>query len=284
LKVVNGCISCIRKAGCCFIIACLLFFNPGALSGAGPDHSPSIRFLGAARTIGGSASLIDTGHLRLLLDFGSFPDGKKRDESLERSFDPASIDYVLLTHAHADHAGRIPLLYRWGFKGRVIGTDATRSLLRITLAQSLTIMEERGAADYDRADVERMLKNYLVVPYGQKISLSADVSLRLRNAGHILGSAIFELWFKDRNGPIKIVASGDMGSGVLSLLPPPAILDQGDYILVESTYGPFRQGETDDRRFGNEVRNTLRAGGSVLIPAFTLDRTQKVLYVLGRLK
>jgi len=286
---VNGYISVYRhmkKAGLMFIAACLLFFcSPASLPGADSESSPSIRFLGAARTIGGSAYLMDTGTLRLLVDFGAHPaEQTSRTKDQNRFFDPATIDYVLLTHAHADHAGRIPLLYRRGFRGRVIGTEATRTLLRITLDQSLAIMKEKSRADYDRADVERMLKNYLALPYGQKFSPTGSLSLRLRNAGHILGSAIFEIWIKDREGPIKIVAAGDLGNGVLSLLPPPATLDEGDYILVESTYGPYRREETDDHDFGNAVRKALLAGGSVLIPAFTLDRTQKVLYVLGRLK
>lgn len=273
-----------KKAGGCFLVACLLFFNPGVLLGTDVGSSPSIRFLGAARTIGGSAYLIDVGPLRLLVDFGAHLERAGRNSDEAWPFDPAAIDYVLLTHAHADHAGRIPLLYRRGFRGQVIGTEATRALLKITLDQSLAIMEERGAADYDRADVERMLKNYLAAPYGRTFSPTGSLSLRLQNAGHILGSAIFEIWIRDRSGPIKIVAAGDLGSDALSLLPPPAVLDEGDYILVESTYGPYRREEADDNAFGSAVQKTLLAGGSVLIPAFTLDRTQKVLYVLGRLK
>jgi len=273
-----------KKAGFCIVIACLLFLVPVSSPGAAPVHPPSIRALGAARTVGGSAYLIDAGYARLLVDFGSIPDEKRQTREEDRSFDPASIDYVLVTHAHIDHAGQIPALYRRGFRGRVIGTAATRALLRITLEQSLNIMEERGGVDYERADVERMFENYLAVPYDKEISPAAHLRIRLRDAGHILGSAMFELWIRDRNGPIKIVATGDMGSGIHPLLPQPAAIDAADYIIVESTYGPFRRAETDFGDFGREVRKTLLAGGSVLIPAFALDRTQKVLGILGQLK
>lgn len=273
-----------KRAGFLLIVACLLFLCPAFSWTAGTNVLPSIRFLGAARTIGGSACLIDTGNLHLLIDFGAIPDEKNRDAQIDLPFDPALLDYILVTHAHMDHAGRIPLLFKKGFKGKVIGTDATRSLLKITLEQSRRILEERGLAGYSREDIEAMLNNYLAVPYDQKISPSPHLSLRLQNAGHILGSAMFELWLTDKKGPIKIIFMGDMGSGLIPLLPPPAAVVEGDYIIVESTYGPSRRDDKNYRDFGHALRKTILSGGSVLIPAFTLDRTQKVLYILGRLK
>jgi len=272
------------KAGNLLMIACLLFSSPFLWQVAGAEASSSISFLGAAQTIGGSAYLIEADHLRLLLDFGAIPDDNKREGNQDLAFDPALLDFVLLTHAHSDHAGRIPVLFRKGFKGRVIGTEATRALLRLTLEQTLKINEERGVAEYGREDIERTLTNYLAVPYDKKVFPSPGFGLRLHDAGHILGSAMMELWLKEGFHSFKIIATGDMGSGLLPMFPPPAIIDEGDYIIVESTYGPSKRQDTHEETFGLEVRKTLLSGGSVLIPAFTLDRTQRVLYVIGRLK
>lgn len=273
-----------RAAGLIVITACLIVWTSASLWGGEPADGPAIKFLGAARTAAGSAYLIDAGTYRLLIDFGAFPQGKTDQDLSPLPFDPASLDYVFITHAHADHAGRLPLLFRKGFKGRVIGTGATRDLLAITLEGALKIDRERDAAGYGEEEIQKILRHYWAVPYDQEVSVSPQLSFRLRNAGHILGAAMIELWIRGRKGPVKVVATGDMGRSVHVLLPPPAVITDADYILVESTYGPIKRGYEDYRAFGTAIGQTLRSGGSVLIPAFALDRTQKVLEVLGRLK
>jgi metallo-beta-lactamase family protein len=243
-----------------------------------------IRFLGAAQMVAGSCYLIDTGKSRILIDFGLFYGPEYEDRNGMIDFDPATIDFVLLTHAHIDHAGRIPLLYRKGFKGKTVGTDATKTLVGINLEMSLGVAKKQGTAVYDFDDYSRMMENYLVVPYDQTLELNPEISVRFRNSGHIMGSAIIELWIKNADGTVKVVAAGDLGNGELSLLRKPETIQEGDYVLVESTAGPIRRADTGFMTFGREIRRTLKAGGSVLIPAFVLDRTQNVLYTIGILK
>jgi metallo-beta-lactamase family protein len=274
-----------RKLQHIAIIVCLSFsfFFLSAGTCFTQTDFPSIRFLGAAQMVGGACYLIDTGKTRLLIDFGLFY-GEHETQNSFMEFDPATIDFVLLTHAHIDHAGRIPLLYRKGFKGKTIGTDATKSLVEVNLKMSLGVAEKQGTTLYDDDDYLRMMENFLTVPYDQLLELNSEVSVRFRNSGHIMGSVIIELWIKDSDGVVKVVATGDMGNEALSLLRKPEIIQEGDYILVESTEGPIRRANTGYMKFGKEIQKTLKAGGSVLIPTFVLDRTQNILYVIGILK
>jgi metallo-beta-lactamase family protein len=268
-----------------FIIACvafLIFSLSGTQCFSQPPY-PSIRFLGAAQMVGGSCYLIDTGKTRLLIDFGLFyGEHEARNSVIE--FDPATIDFVLLTHAHIDHAGRIPLLYRRGFKGKTIGTDATKTLCGANLKMSLELAKREGNAAYDLDDYDRMMDHFVAVSYNQTFNLTSDVSVRFRNAGHIMGSAIIELWIKNKDGTVKIVTTGDLGNSNLPLLENPEIIREGDYLLVESTAGAIRRKDAGFDAFGDEIKKTLKRGGSVLIPAFALDRTQRLLYIIGKLK
>jgi metallo-beta-lactamase family protein len=245
---------------------------------------PSIRFLGAAQMVGGSCTLIDTGRHRILIDFGLFYGAEYKDRNDRIDFDPATIDVVLLTHAHIDHAGRIPLLYRKGFNGNTIGTDATKALVEVNLKMGLAVAEKQGADLYDDGDYRRMMENFLAVPYDQLVELNSEVSVRLRNSGHIMGSSLIELWIRGPEGTVKVVATGDLGNDASSLLKKPDMIREGDYVIVESTAGPIKRKHKGFVGFGKEIQKTLKEGGSVLIPAFVLDRTQKVLYAIGMLK
>lgn len=247
-------------------------------------NSPFIQFLGAAQMVGGSCYLIDTGKTRLLIDFGLFYGAEYQDKNNIIDFDPKTIDIVLLTHAHIDHAGRIPMLYRHGFKGKVIGTDATKSLAGVMLEMSLRVSEDLGTAIYDHKDYSKTMRNYVSVQYDQIEDIANDVSVRFRDAGHILGSSIIEIWIKNKGGTIKVVATGDMGAESIPLLRNPVFISEGDYFLIESTYGATQRGRSDYKAFGRDIQNTINTGGSVLIPAFVLDKTQKLIYVLGQLK
>ncbi|MCX5828642.1 MAG: MBL fold metallo-hydrolase [Deltaproteobacteria bacterium] len=244
----------------------------------------SLQFLGAARTVGGSACLLETGKSRILIDFGSFmsPEDRFRNDLLP--FDPSTIDYVLLTHAHSDHGGRIPLLYKNGFRGKVVGIGATKTLTRLLLGASLDYTDRETVALFGSQDIAAMMKNFMSLSYDRKIELSPDIAVRFRNAGHILGSAMIEIWCKDGERVIKIVFSGDMGNTSIPLLKAPFDIREGDFVIVEATYGTTQRTKNKTTQFGTDIGKTLQAGGSVLIPAFTLDRTQKVLFTLGRLK
>jgi metallo-beta-lactamase family protein len=269
-----------------FLIACvtLLFFSLSETPCFSQSAYPSIRFLGAAQMVGGSCYLIDTGTHRIIIDFGLFYGPAYEELNHTLDFDPATIDFVLLTHAHIDHAGRIPFLYRKGFRGKTIGTDATKALVGINLEMSLGVAEKQGVSLYDSADYRRMMENYLVIPYDQTLDLNPGISIRFRNSGHIMGASIIELWIKGADGTIKVVATGDLGNSSHPLLKKPEIIQEGDYVLVESTAGPVRRANDSYMKFGKEIQKTLKMGGSVLIPAFVLDRSQSMLYIIGRLK
>lgn len=289
--VVNVCVyeiprsNILEKLRLICIAACvgLLIFLISASRCDSQPRFPIIQFLGGTQIIGGSSYLIDTGNTRLLIDFGLFH-GEHKEKNSVIEFDPATVDYVLLTHAHNDHSGRIPFLYRKGFKGKTVGTEATKALTAVVLKMNLGIAEKEGGSLYDYDDYEIMMKNFMVVPYGQMLRLNQEISVRFKNAGHIIGSAIIELWIKSEDGTLKVVATGDMGNESLSLLKGPDVIYDSDYVLVESTYGTAIRSNSDAIKFGREIEKTLKAGGSVLIPAFVLDRTQNVLYAIGTLK
>lgn len=244
----------------------------------------SLQFLGAARTVGGSACLLETGKAKILIDFGLFMSPEDRYLNNLLPFDPSSIDYVLLTHAHSDHVGRIPLLYKNGFRGKVIGTGATKTLTGAILGAGLDYADRETIELFRSQDIEGMMANFISLAYDRKIDLSPEIAVRFCDAGHILGSAMIEIWCKEGGKAIKIVFTGDMGNASIQLLKEPFSIREGDYVVVEATYGAMQRTMNKANQFGTELRNTLQAGGSVLIPAFTLDRTQKVLFTLGRLK
>ncbi len=244
----------------------------------------SLQFLGAARTVGGSAYLLESGKYRVLIDFGLFVSHEDRFRNNILPFDPSTINYVLLTHAHSDHMGRIPLLYKNGFRGKVVGIGATKALTRLIMGASLDYTGGETAALFGSQDISAMMKNFTSLSYDHKIDLAPDIAVRFRNAGHILGSAMIEIWCKDGEKSIKIVFTGDMGNTSIPLLKAPFDIREGDFVIVEATYGTTQRTGSKTTQFRTEIRKTLEAGGSVLIPAFTLDRTQKVLFMLGRLK
>jgi len=175
-------------------------------------------------------------------------------------------------------------IYKKGFKGKIIGTDATKSIIGVMLEMSMGIAEDQGKAIFGFENYSQCIKNFLPVAYGQKIDLTSDVAVKFQDAGHILGSSIIEIWIKGEDKPIKIVVAADLGSKQTPLLRDPAIISEADYVLIESTYGTIKRGDPDYREFGKAIKETLAGGGSVLIPAFVLEKTQKVLYVLGQLK
>jgi len=248
------------------------------------SSTASIQFCGAAQMVGGACYLIDTGNTRLLIDFGLFYGAEDQKRNSEIPFDPATISYLILSHAHIDHSGRIPLLYRKGFNGKIIATDATKSITGVMLEMSLGIQEEQGMALFSREDLARTMHGFLTVPYDQPFDITNDVSVKLRDSGHILGAATVELTVKSEGRLIKIVSTGDMGTNNNPLLNNPSIVTEGDYVLIESTYGTTKRKQESFDAFGKDIQDTINAGGSVLIPAFVLEKTQKVLYVIGALK
>ncbi len=260
-----------------------------------------LTFLGAAGEVTGSSFLIETGSLRFLVDCGMFQGGREADgkNRARFAFDPASLDFVLLTHAHIDHSGLLPRLVAQGFSGPVYATPATCDLLEVMLIDSAHIQEKelewmrkaksRGAGKpplYTVAEVNRTLRQLKRVEYGKELQPHADVRCVFRDAGHIIGAAIIELWVKDGSRKLKLVFSGDIGQPSRPLVRDPAAITEADVLIVESTYGN-RMHKTMDETLAeleHAITDTLtRKKGNVIIPAFAVGRTQEILYLLVEL-
>jgi metallo-beta-lactamase family protein len=261
-----------------------------------------LSFLGAAQEVTGSCFLVETGQLRFLVDCGMFQGGRDlRERNLTAwPFEPRDIDFVLLTHAHIDHSGLLPRLCAQGFKGPVLTTTATADLLSVMLLDSAFIQESewtraqrkrgraRARADagqllYTVAQAEASLEQLQPVNYDEELHPHPSVRCRFRDAGHILGSAIVEVWVSEHGNTRKLVFSGDLGQPGRPIVRDPTPIDAADVLVVESTYGnrlhrPLQQ--TIDELV-SVIDDTLRRRqGNVIIPAFALGRTQELLHLL----
>jgi metallo-beta-lactamase family protein len=262
-----------------------------------------ITFCGAAEMVTGSCYLCEINNTKLLVDFGMFQGGSTADDLnySHFSFNPAEIDYLILTHAHIDHSGRIPQLVRRGFKGRIITTSATKDLCEIMLPDSGFIQEnetewvnkkrQRAGKSlveplYTAADAQDALKYFEGVEYDQLLNLNDYVSMRFKNAGHILGSSILEMWFKENNEEFKIVFSGDLGSKNSPLLDYPTMIEEADFVVMESTYGNRMHQDTKNKALQllEIILDTVEKKGNIVIPSFAVERTQEILYELNMLK
>lgn len=257
--------------------------------------NPGLTFLGAAGTVTGSRFLVESAGSRVLVDAGLYqgpPDLRRRNWE-PFPIDAATIDDVLLTHAHLDHCGYLPRLVREGFHGRITTTEETAKLAEIVLRDSAHLQEEdarfanangfskhRPALPlYDNTDVERTVPLFSPVPFDQPITLTGGATATLRRAGHILGSATVTV---ETHGH-RVLFSGDLGRAHHPLLRPPEDPPAVGTIVVESTYGDRIHPAPDPSLLAGAIRRTIKRGGSVLIPAFAVDRTELVLLELQRL-
>ncbi|HHW00080.1 MAG TPA: MBL fold metallo-hydrolase [Clostridiaceae bacterium] len=260
-----------------------------------------ITFLGAAKTVTGSCFLVETEKCKLLVDCGMFQGRAKEVEMNKEDFDfnPTDIDFVLLTHAHIDHSGRIPKLYLDGFKGEVITTKATADLCAVMLPDSGHIQEfenewenrKRKRAGkppvkplYTLQDAVDCMKLFRGVKYGEIVDLTYSIKVRFNDAGHILGSSIIELWVYENGENIKTVFTGDLGNRDMPIVRDPAIIEDADYLVMESTYGNrlHRERENKAEKFLNIILDTVNKGGNVVIPSFAIGRTQEIIYELNK--
>jgi len=261
----------------------------------------TLTFHGATRQVTGSCYLIETGRSRVLLECGMFQGPPDVDALNSRPFpfDPQAVDAVVLSHSHLDHSGLLPRLKREGFRGQVFATPPSLDLLDILLRDAAFLQEkdaewenrrrERGGKHlvqplYTLEDAKAVLELCEPVPYGQPTKIRPDIELCFRDAGHILGSAIVELWVSDGGRTSKLVFSGDLGNRAMPLLRDPEIVRSADVLLLESTYGDrdHRPMEATLAEFAGILADTARDGGNVLIPAFAIGRTQELLYYLGQ--
>jgi len=258
-------------------------------------------FFGAAREVTGSCFLIRTGRYRILIDCGLIQ-GSPREEDRNREpfpFDPAAIDVVILTHAHLDHSGRIPMLVNQGFKGHIITQSASRDLCRIMLKDAAYLNEKDAEWEnrkrqrkhrplveplYSGEDAIKALRRFRAINYNDELEILPGVRLRLRDAGHILGSSIVELWLKDKGVKRKLVFSGDLGHVGAPILRDPELVREADLVIMESTYGG-RSHRSWDETWSEmaEIFNERRANrGNILIPSFAVGRSQELLYTFGQ--
>ena len=261
----------------------------------------TLQFLGAAQTVTGSRFLLHIDGKRLLIDCGLFQGGRVLKERNWEPFPtpPEDLDGVILTHAHIDHSGYLPRLIKEGFRGPVYCTSATADLLSLLLPDS-GYLQERDAAFankkkysrhhpalplYTEAEARKVLKHLKTVPYHRLSRLSDNLSFEYLHAGHILGSAMIRLSYKGKGAETLLCLTGDLGRSHQPVIKDPETIDRADYLLLESTYGD-RVHEKHDilSYFQTLIEEVVQSGGSLIIPAFAVGRSQNVLYYLRQLE
>ena len=262
-----------------------------------------ITFLGATKTVTGSNYLVEAAGKKFLVDCGMWQGRKELEEENfdEFDFNPAEIDFMLLTHAHIDHSGRIPKLYNEGFKNKIYAHKATCDLCALMLPDSGHIQEmenewknrkrmrkglEAREPLYTAEQAARCLEIFEPVQYDQIIDITPDIHVRFNDAGHMLGSSVIELWVNENGKQTKTVFTGDLGNNDIPLLSEPTMIEDADFLVMESTYGSRKHIKNDKKAemFLDIVSETLDNKGTVVIPSFAVGRTQEILYELNKIK
>lgn len=259
-----------------------------------------LTFLGAAHEVTGSCFYLEACGKHILIDCG-LEQGPDEYENQEIPIEPSAIDFCLLTHAHIDHSGKLPLLYSRGFRGPVYSTGATKDLCNIMLRDSAHIQmfeaewknrkalragREEIIPIYTMDDAIGVIEHFVGFDYEQKINLCAGIDIRFMDVGHLLGSSSIELWIAEDNVTKKIVFSGDIGNMNQPLIRDPQYIKEADYVVMESTYGDRSHGDTPDyvKELSSVIQSTFDRGGNVVIPSFAVGRTQELLYFLRIIK
>ena len=263
----------------------------------------NITFLGAAKTVTGSNFLVEAAGKKFLVDCGMYQ-GKatlEMENSEEFLYNVSEIDFMLLTHAHIDHSGRIPKLYNEGYRGPIYAHRATVDLCSIMLPDSGHIQETevewknrkrlRAGLEplpplYTAEEAEKCLEIFKPVEYDTIVDVADNIQVRYNDAGHMLGSSIIEIWVTENGKTEKIVFTGDLGNNDIPLLDSPTMIEDADYLVMESTYGSRLHMRNDDKAkiFLDVVSETLDHGGRVVIPSFAVGRTQEILYEIDKIK
>ena len=260
-----------------------------------------LTFFGAAKAVTGSCHCVEVCGKKILIDCG-LQQGRDEIDNSVLDFPPNYIDYVLVTHAHIDHSGRLPLLVKQGFRGEIITTRLTKELLSIMLRDSAHIQEseaqyknqknKRAGRDaaiplYTLSDVEATMPLITEYDYDRRIRLSDGLDIRFTDAGHLLGSASIEMWLTEDGITKKIVFSGDIGNSDQPIIRDPQYITEADYVVMESTYGDRNHenvGSDYTRDLAALISETFRKGGNVIIPSFAVGRTQELLYFIREIK
>ena len=259
-----------------------------------------LSFFGAARAVTGSCHCISACGKQILIDCG-LQQGRDEYDNHLLPFVPSMIDMVIVTHAHIDHSGRLPLLVKQGFHGPIYATEMTCRLLDIMLRDSAHIQESDAAWEnqkgkragrtpveplYTLADAQAALELLHPVSYAQTVDLGGGISFRLTDAGHLLGSSYVELWLEEDGVRRKVVFSGDIGNVDQPIIRDPQPITEADYVVMESTYGDRNHSGSGEytRELADILNDTFRRGGNVVIPSFAVGRTQELLYFLREIK
>jgi metallo-beta-lactamase family protein len=261
-----------------------------------------LTFYGAVDGVTGSMYLLEALNQKILLDCGLFQGGRAEEEKNHQAlpFNAAEIDAVVLSHAHLDHSGRLPLLVTAGFTGLIYMTEPSCDLIEVLLKDAASLQErdaewenrrrKRSGKDeveplYREEDVEATLLQCTTVPYHRRVAIAEDIEVRFSDAGHILGSAIVELFIKEPEREKKLVFSGDLGNSQVALLRDPEWVEEADVLLLESTYGDRDHRSLDKTlaEFEQVVQEASENGGNILIPSFAVGRTQEMIFRLGQL-
>ncbi|MDR0949904.1 MAG: MBL fold metallo-hydrolase, partial [Lachnospiraceae bacterium] len=261
-----------------------------------------LTFIGADHEVTGSAHLLEVDGKHILIDYG-MEQGVNVYENIELPISCNRIDFVLLTHAHIDHSGLLPLLCARGFRGHIYTTEATADLCSIMLRDSahIQMMEaewkvrkaKRTGKDavaeplYTMEDAQAAIKQIIPCAYKQQITICEGVTIRFTDIGHLLGSASIEVWLTEQGRTKKIVFSGDIGNQNQPLIKDPSYTEEADYVVMESTYGDRYHPEVKDNtvmELAKILQETFDAGGNVVIPSFAVGRTQEILYFLRKIK
>lgn len=259
-----------------------------------------IDFYGAAGCVTGSSHLLNINGKNVLLDCGLYQGRDEKERGNETfPFNPKDIDYVILSHAHIDHSGRIPLLYKKGFKGQILCTEVTKDLCSVMLPDSGHIQEmevewknrkrERQGLQtieplYTAKIAELSMYLFTGYKYDEVIDVYDGLKIRFRDAGHLLGAAIVELFIKETGKEeVKVIFSGDLGNKNIPIIKDPSFIDYADYVIMETTYGNrVHENITDElAQLITIIKDTFKRGGNVVIPSFSVGRTQEVLYALN---
>ena len=259
-----------------------------------------LTFFGAAKAVTGSCHCVEVGGKKILIDCG-LQQGKDERDNTVLDFAPNYIDYVIVTHAHIDHSGRIPLLVKQGFQGQIFTTRLTAQLMSIMLRDSAHIQEmdaqwknqkgKRAGREpveplYTVADAEQAIEKLVTFEYGQIVELCEGVKIRFVDAGHLLGSACVEMWLTEDGVERKILFSGDLGNINQPVIRDPSFVKEADYVVMESTYGDRNHEPmvSYTEALAKIIDDTFSKGGNVIIPSFAVGRTQELLYFMREMK
>lgn len=259
-----------------------------------------LMFIGADHEVTGSCHYVEACGKKFVVDFG-MEQGQNIYENAELPVSAAKIDFVLLTHAHIDHSGMLPMLYAKGFRGKIYATKATTDLCQIMLRDSAHIQEfeaewrnrkarRSGKAEvvpvYTVEDAINVMNYFVACPYDKKISLYDGIEIRFTDIGHLLGSSSIEVWLREEDNERKLVFSGDIGNYNQPLIKDPHYTDSADYIIMESTYGDRFHGKHPNYvdELAEVIQRTFDRGGNVVIPSFAVGRTQELLYYIRQIK